>query len=302
MDYRKLMKSRKLRLKILQMLEWFPDAPMVRIQYRIQTGRRLSLSRPQRYTEKLQWYKLYYRDEKMQKCSDKYEVRNYVKQKGLERILNTCYGVYDSFEEIDFACFPKSFVLKDTLGSGGNSIIICRDKTQIDLNDIKKRVSEWLHVPSGFSGGGREWVYKGKHRIIAEEYLEDEKGDLPDYKFFCFRGKVFCLYTLSGNFGTPNSGKCAFFSPDYQLLHVTREDYPVQQEQLPMPENFEEMIACCKKLSSDFPHVRVDLYNIKGKLVFGELTFFNGSGYCRFVPDSFDYELGDAFVLPERNC
>lgn len=128
MNYKKIIKSRETRIKLLSLLNFIPDKTMIKLQYYIKTGRRLNLKHPQRYTEKLQWYKLYYRDPLMQQCSDKYDVREYVKSKGLGHILNECYGVYERVEDIDFDSLPNQFVLKDTLGGGGNSVIICRKK------------------------------------------------------------------------------------------------------------------------------------------------------------------------------
>ena len=107
-----------MRIKILRLLNFIPDKQMVRIQYKIKTGRKLNLKNPQRYTEKLQWYKLYYRNPLMLKCADKYDVREYVKNCGLDNILNECYGVYNTPEEIDFNKLPNKFVIKDTLGGG----------------------------------------------------------------------------------------------------------------------------------------------------------------------------------------
>ena len=136
MNYKKLIKSRDIRIKILQFLSFIPDKWMLRIQYMIKTGRSLNLSNPKRYTEKLQWYKLYYRDPLMAQCADKYDVRKYVEQVGLAKYLNTVYGVYNSTKEIEFETLPRSFVLKDTLGGGGNSVILVKDKNSISWTEI----------------------------------------------------------------------------------------------------------------------------------------------------------------------
>lgn len=109
-------------------MSFVPDKWMVSLQYKIKTGRKLNLKNPQRFTEKLQWYKIFYRDPMMKQCVDKYEVRKYVEKCGLASILNECYGVYNSPDEIDFFNMPNSFVLKDTLGGGGNSVILVPDK------------------------------------------------------------------------------------------------------------------------------------------------------------------------------
>ena len=202
-DYKKILKSRKLRMQLLDTLSFVPDEIMVKLQYRIKTGRKLNLKNPQRYTEKLQWYKLYYRDPLMAMCADKYEVRKYVKKLGLGSILNECYGVFDRPEDVDFSKLPNQFVLKDTLGGGGNSVIICRDKSKADLAEYRRIMQEWVDtkcVPSG----GREWVYykhHKQHRIICEKYIQcDTPGGLTDYKFFCFNGKPYCLYVMNERF------------------------------------------------------------------------------------------------------
>ena len=112
MDYKKIIKNRQTRLRIIKIFDFIPDRAMLRLQYRIKTGRKLNLINPVRYTEKLQWYKLFYRDTLMTLCSDKFEVRKYVKSKGLEKILNPIYGVYNTIEEINLETLPKSFAIK----------------------------------------------------------------------------------------------------------------------------------------------------------------------------------------------
>ena len=140
MDYKKILKNRTVRLQLLRLLSFVPDKQMIQIQYRIKTGRRLDLKDPKRFTEKLQWYKLYYKDPVMIKCVDKYDVRDYVKSKGFEETLITCYGVYDSADEIEWEHLPQSFVLKDTLGGGGSSVIIVKDKSKENIEDLKNNI------------------------------------------------------------------------------------------------------------------------------------------------------------------
>ena len=139
LDYKKIFKQRKTRTKILRALNFIPDKTMLKIQYRIKTGHRLNLKNPRRYTEKLQWYKLYYRNPLMIQCVDKYDVRDYVKSKGLEDILIPCYGVFDSAEEIEWGSLSSAFVMKDTLGGGGTSVAIVKDKNAENLEHLKER-------------------------------------------------------------------------------------------------------------------------------------------------------------------
>lgn len=287
-------------MQLLDMLSFVPDEIMVKLQYRIKTGRKLNLKNPQRYTEKLQWYKLYYRDPLMAMCADKYEVRKYVKKLGLGSILNECYGVFDRPEDVDFSKLPNQFVLKDTLGGGGNSVIICRDKSKADLDDYRRIMQEWVDtkcVPSA----GREWVYYygKKHRIIAEKLLICENGDLPDYKFYCFNGKVTCFYVRK-NYLNNHKGKTTFYNKNGIPINV-KIDYSDQGEITSCLNNvIKKMIKIAEFLSKGFPHVRVDLFFTGNKIIFGELTFFTASGYFNFFPDKFDYVLGKKFVLPKK--
>lgn len=303
MDYKKIIKSRETRLRILRTLDFIPDKTMIKMQYFIKTGRRLNLKNPQRYTEKLQWYKLYYRDPLMQQCADKYDVREYVRSKGLGYILNECYGVYERVEDIDFDSLPDQFVLKDTLGGGGNSIIICKDKATFDFENAKKQMQKWLSIDSNKKHEGREWVYQGKkHRIIIEKYIESNpsEGGLVDYKFFCFNGEPKYLYVIADRILGQIAG-LGIFDVNFELLSVIRTDERPLERNIEKPKNFDEMIDIVKIISKDFPHVRVDLYNQDGNIIFGENTFFDGSGYHKYEPDEFDYELGSYFKLPFKN-
>lgn len=301
MDYKKLIKSRKLRIQILHMLDFIPDRWMVSLQYRIKLGRWPNLKNPQRYSEKLQWYKLNYRDDKMKRCTDKQEVRDYVSECGYAGILNEQYGLYNSPDEIDFEKLPKSFVIKDTLGSGGNSVILVFNKDEEDIEKLCEILKEWVNKSDQAKNPGREWVYEGvKHRIIIEKLIMgDENGDLPDYKFFCFNGKPYCLYLMKNYTMHHEEGILGFLSPDFVLLPAHRSDFNKMTEQPEKPENYERMLEIATKLSEGFPHVRVDMYNVNGKIIFGEMTFFNASGYVKFEPDEFDYTLGCAFDLPQ---
>ena len=301
-NYKKIIKSRKVRIKIMKLLNFLPDRIVVSLQYKIKTGRNLNLLSPKRYTEKLQWYKLYYRNPLMGKCVDKYEVRDYVRQMGYSQILVPILGVYNSVDEINFELLPKSFVIKDTLGGGGNSVIIIKDKTKENLNKIKIQVNEWLKVSKG-KHPGREWVYDNKkNRIIIEKYLESEKetGGLIDYKFFCFNGKVEYVYGIADRTLGKSVG-LGIFDNNFNLLPYKRVDENSLIRVIKKPKNYEEMVKCAEILSRTFPHARIDLYNQKGKIYFGEITFFDGSGYMCFDPDEFDYIMGDKFLLPLVN-
>lgn len=300
MNYKKIFRTRKVRRAILNALRFVPDRPMLRLQYRIKLGRALNLKDPKRYTEKLQWYKLNYRDPLMAQCVDKYDVRAYVESVGLGELLNECYGVYDRAEDVDFDALPDSFVLKDTLGGGGLSVILVPDKSRMDREAVRRQMQEWTEKKRVRSGG-REWPYYSgkKHRIIAEKYLAQPDGDLPDFKFFCFDGKVRYMYYMRNYTRNHAEGELGFFDPDFRLLPAHRSDFRPMTEQPPRPEGFDRMLAYAQRLSAAFPHVRVDFFSVDGQIVFGEMTFFMASGYMTFVPDAFDEEMGAVWQLPQ---
>lgn len=298
MDYKKMIKSRENRMKILNLFSWVPDKIMIKIQYRIKLGRKLNLKNPQRYTEKLQWYKLNYKNPIMKKCVDKYEVRKYIKEIGCSEILNELYGIYNSTEEIDFDKLPNSFVIKDTLGGGGNSVIIVKDKSKLDIEKTKKQMNSWMNNITK-KNPGREWVYDNqKHRIIIEKFIDSniDDGGLIDYKFFCFSGKVEYVYGIADRKVGKKAG-LGIFDKNFNLLPYHRLDEEKLKRKLEKPKNYDQMIKYAERLSENFPHARIDLYNIDGKIIFGEITFFDGSGYFKFQPDNFDYILGRQFNI-----
>ncbi|MCB2296774.1 ATP-grasp fold amidoligase family protein [Clostridium tagluense] len=299
MDYKKLLPSQKLRLRILKLMDFLPDKLMIELQYKIATGRKVNLKKPLRFTEKLQWYKLYHRDSLMTQCVDKYSVREYINSKGYGDILVPLYGVYDRSEDIDFDKLPDRFVLKTTNGSHTN--ILCEDKSKLDVEATRQKLNRYMKAWSGKVG--REWAYYDvKPHIICEKYLDkDENNDLIDYKFFCFNGEPYCLYVIVERY-LEDGLKLGIYNTDFEKKPYVRSDIQGLTTDVVKPKNFEEMVEIARDLSKDFPHVRVDFYNIDGEIVFGELTFYDGSGYKGFVADEFDFILGEKFRLPETKA
>lgn len=300
-DYKSLIKSRETRLRLLKLLDFLPDKTVVRLQYRIKTGRRLNLNSPTRFSEKLQWYKLYYRDMLMSMCADKYSVREYVTECGYEGILNPIIGIYNSVDEIDFEKLPNQFVIKDTLGWGGTSVIIVTDKEEIDIDKTKRIVANWIRPRR--KNPGREWVYEDRiNRVLIDTYIpsDPDNGGLIDYKFFCFNGKVRYIYII-GDRTIGNGAELAIYDRDYNRVPYLRADERPLRLDIKKPRNYQEMIACAEKLAKPFPHARIDLYDQNEKIIFGEITFFDGSGYMKFDPDEFDEIMGKEFILPNRN-
>jgi hypothetical protein len=292
--YKKIFKSKNLRFRILSALRFVPDKPMLRLQYRIKCGRPLNLKDPKRYTEKIQWYKLFYRDPVMQQCADKYQVRKYVEDHGLGHILNELYDVFETPEDIRLDHLPEQFVLKLSNGSGTN--LLCRDKSELKLPEVQQKFRDYL-VQSG-SSAGREWVYKSdKKVIVAEKLLEDPLRpgqDLRDYKILCFNGQPEYIICVDGRY---TDHYChVVYDPQWN-----KQDVVIGQSSnsadYQKPDTLEEMLEIARTLSKDFPAVRIDLYDIGGQILFGEMTYFPWSGYMHFQPDEFDFILGEKFTL-----
>jgi hypothetical protein len=286
------------RFKISHYLRFIPDELMLTLQYRLKMGKKLNLQKPQRYTEKLQWYKLYYRNPLMMQCADKYGVRDYVASKGLGNILKNQYAVYDDPEKINFDVLPNTFVIKTN--NCCNTNIFCKDKSQISLINTKQSLHDWMN--RDFYSFNREWAYKDiTPQIIVEEYLEEKNNpfdSIHDYKFFCFNGEVQCILLDVDRFANHRRN---FYDADWNYLDVTiANTNPNVGDCIPRPEGLAEMLQVATILAKDFPHVRVDLYWVNKKVYFGELTFYSASGYINFMPDEFDYELGEKFVLEQN--
>lgn len=296
MDYKKIISNQRVRFFILKMLRWLPSSLMLKLQYSIKFNRRLNLTKPQRFTEKIQYYKIHYRNPNMPRCVDKYLVRSFIKEKGCEQYLNEIYGIYNNANEIEFDKLPNQFVIKSTDGSGGENILICRDKTTLNTTNVINTANGWLN--KNLSSMTREWAYESslKSKIVIEKYLEEKSNKdnaIDDYKFFCFDGVVKYLVVDVDRY---TGHKRNFYDGDWTLLNVS-SDCPNADRPLNKPLGFEEMISAAEKLSKGFPFVRVDLYFTNNKIVFGEMTFYPWSGYVQFKPDSFDYELGEHFNI-----
>ena len=288
-----LFKIKYWRLRWLMVIgKLISDEAYIKRQYASRTGRKLNLDAPALYNEKVQYAKLYFRDERLKKLVDKYAVREYVKDTIGEKYLTKLYGVYDGVEDIPFDGLPEQFVAKLTNGSGYN--ILCRQKDEKIIRKIKSRFSKWLKVD--FYMLGREWAYKDvKNRILFEEYLHsDSPYGLNDYKVFCFDGEPKMIQVDYSRF---SGHKRNLYTPDWEFIDEKVEYENDPNADIPKPANLEEMLACARKLSAPFPHVRVDFYSEGDRLVFGEMTFYHGAGYLHFENEEYERELGSYWKM-----
>lgn len=258
--------------------------------YRSNFGRNPDLKNPQDINEKIQYLKLntYYDNPTITMCVDKYKIREYIIQKGLEDILPRLYGVYRSPEEMDFEKLPQSFVIKCNHGSGFN--ILCPDKSKLDIENSKKLLRQWMKYDYWKEYGEVQYKFVEK-RIIVEEFLGNE---ILTYKFYCFNGEPRTLYVSSCNENGETDFYYDYFDMEWNHLDVKlagHEHYP-DYESIAKPDDFEELKRIAHELSKDFPFVRVDLYDVEGKIYISELTFIPTGGFMRLTPEGTAEEWG----------
>lgn len=290
--------KKKFALSLKNNLRFIPDKLYMWMYFRAKLRYDPDFENPSTFNEKLQWYKLHYRNPDLTALADKYEVRSFVENRIGDEYLIPLYGVYGSVNDVDLSRLPDSFVLKCTHDS--QSTFVCVDKSAFDFKKVRKRLD--VAMRRNWYWQGREWAYRDiKPRVIAEAYLKEGDRETPtDYKFYCFGGKVALIQTDVDRFSNHDM---QYYSPDW--LQRGDVDHAVSnREPIEKPANLDLMITLSERLSAGFPHVRVDWYNIGGKPYFGEMTFYTGGGFDPFYaneiqPDALDRELGDLFLLPE---
>jgi len=273
-----------------------PDNIYLKLRYKYYTGKKLNLKNPQTFNEKLQWLKLYDRNPLYTKLVDKYEVRKYIAETIGKEYLIPLIGVYNNVEEIDWESLPNQFVLKCTHGSGAN--IICSDKSKLDIEDAKKKLKKWMK--KNWYWFGREWAYKNvRPRIVCEKYMVDESGtELKDYKIFCFNGEPKLIQVDYNRF---SGHKRNLYDINWNYLPVSIKYPSYPNIIITKPKKLKEMLELARLLSKDYPHVRVDFYYVNNKIYFGEMTFYHGSGFEKFIPKEFEFKMGNLLKLPFEN-
>ena len=278
------MASNKKIKKLKYALRFLPDKAYLQIYYFLRFKKFINFKNPKTFNEKLNYLKLYDRNPLYTTLVDKYEVKNYVSKIIGDKYIIPTLGVWDKFDDIDFEKLPNQFVLKCTHDSEG--LVIVKDKSKFNKEEAGKKIEEALKY--NFYYIGREWPYKNvKPRIIAEKYMGD---NLNDYKFFCFNGEPKMMFIASDR----GIGKTKFdyYDLDFNHLDIVQH-YPNSSEEIEKPKNFDKMIEFSRKLSKSMKHVRIDFYDVDGKLYFGEITFFFFIGFMPFIPDKWDKIMGD---------
>lgn len=295
MDYKKIISSKELRFRILKALRFVPDHVMVKLQYYLKFGKKLHLDNPVSFQEKLQWLKLYYRKPEFTDIVDKIEAKKWVAERIGEEYIIPTYAEWDKAKDIDLSRLPESFVLKCNHLGGSYGVYLVPDKKNFDLKSAKKLLEKGLKY--SLYDSYREWPYKDiRRRIFAEKLLG---VGIEDFKFFCYNGFVeSVMVAYERSTGHP---KFYFFDRDWKLkrYNIRGKEAP-DDFTMPRPENIDKMFEIASTLSKGFPFVRVDLYNVNGRIYFGEMTFFPASGLDEKLLVETDDYFGTFVELPKQ--
>ncbi|MCQ0111344.1 ATP-grasp fold amidoligase family protein [Zhouia amylolytica] len=287
---------KRIMLGAAKKLKFLPADTYAKIHYEYYTGKRLDLANPKEFNEKIQWIKTYYRPPILNKLVDKYAVRDYVEKTIGKEYLNDCLGVYNKVSEIDFNALPDQFVLKGVHGCNYNLIV--KDKKRLNIPKAKLKIHKWLNQ-NYYYKSGQEWAYKDiKPRIICEKYLCELNNDsLNDYKLYCFNGKVKLIQVDLDRY---NNFTRAFYDVEWNKQPFTKGTHctPLDKS-IEKPKALAKMIQLAEKLGKNFPFVRIDMYALEEKIIFGEMTFYPGDGRIEFSPDSYNKKIGDWIEIPE---
>ena len=267
------------------------DKTFLKLKYRLNISKELNLKCPKTFNEKLQWLKLYDRKDIYTTMVDKNDVKKYVSDIIGSKYIIPTIGLYDKFEDINFDSLPKQFVIKCTHDSGG--LIICKDKNKLNIKQARKKIKRSLK--KNYYYFGREWPYKNlKPKIIVEKYMEDENdSSMHDYKIHCFNGKAKYILVCTDR---EEELKETFFDIEWNISPFKRPNHEIDKN-IKKPSGLSSMIQLAEKLSKNIPFLRVDFYQINGKIYFGELTFFPAAGFAKFEPEEWDEKLGKLIDL-----
>ncbi|EOU1884068.1 MAG: ATP-grasp fold amidoligase family protein [Clostridium perfringens] len=268
---------------------WMSDKRFLSLKFKFRMGKKLNLKNPKTFNEKIQYLKIFDQNPEYTKLVDKYEVKKYVAEKIGEEYIIPTIGSWCNVDEIDWDILPDKFVLKSTHDSGG--LVICKNKKKLNVKKAKQKLNNSLN--NDYYLMHREWPYKNVYRrIIAEKYMEDrETKELRDYKFFCFNGKV---KVFKIDFDRQINHRANYYDKDGNIITLGETVCPQDFErEIKLPNNLDKMEELAEKLSAGYPFLRVDFYEVNGKIYFGELTFYPATGMGKFTSDEWDYKLGE---------
>lgn len=277
-------------------LTFISDVSSINRRYKLFARKLPNIENPTLFSEKMQWLKLYYRNEDMEVCADKHKVREWLENKGYGSLLNEEYNLYKKVSDIDIDKLPNSFTIKACHGSGWNLIV--KDKNKVNWFWWRQIMRIWLK--SSIYWAGREWVYKNIiPSLTCEKYLDDGDGELKDYKIHCFNGIPKFIQVNQGR-GSINAVQ-NFYNAEWKLQNFGKDIACNSDVSISAPSKLGEMLKIATDLSSCFVYSRVDFYQVDERIIFGEITFFPAGGYPDFTPFCYDEVWGRMLVLPEKN-
>ena len=282
---------------------WFlPDKLYLSLRYRCLMGHWIDWKKPKTFTEKLQWLKVYDYKPEYTRMVDKLAAKDYVAERIGEEYIIPTLGVWDSVNDIDWDSLPNQFVLKTTHGGGSCGVVVCKDKKSFDKGKAIEKLTLSMRTNAGK-------VYREKpylnvpRKIIAEKFMAERSNmhysDLTDYKFYCFNGSPKLVMVANGR--TAGDKRFAYYDTQWNPVNI-RWGAPKPDKEFPKPDNLDEMLKVASKLSADLVHARIDLYNIDAHVYFGEITFYDGSGFEKIEPQSYDEYLGSLMKLSKNNA
>jgi hypothetical protein len=252
-----------------------------------------NIEKPKTFNEKIQWYKLYYNDPIITRCIDKITFKDFIRETVGDEYVVPLLGVYSNAEEINFDELPDRFVIKANFGSSAKELIIVTDKSKLDIASTRKTISSWAKPWWRDSWGGYEFVHP---RILIEEYIEQMDGQVYDYKFWCFNGDPKYVYVSVNRF---RHHEIDIFDLNWEKQDLTFGDIPNSNQKIEKPKNLPLMIELSRRISKQFPFVRVDFYELGNRIYIGELTFYPNGGFEVFISSKWDKELGRMLILPK---
>lgn len=290
-DYKKIFKDRELRLKLISGLKYIPTKPYLKAVYWIKTGKHLNLDNPRTFCEKSNWLKLNDVHPEYTDLVDKINVRPYVNSIMGEDMFFPLYGAWEHYKDINFDELPERFVLKCNHDSGSAKII--KSKSEINHEELNKFFEDRLRLNPYVIG--REYPYKNvKPMIMAEAYMTPQgEENINDYKFFCFNGKPEIMFIATDR---STDVKFDFFDMEFNHLDIVNI-HPQSGQDFEKPKNFDKMVEIAANLSQGMKFVRIDLYDVNGKIYFGEYTFFHGGGFWPFSPEEWEEKLGNLIEI-----
>ncbi|MBR6981673.1 MAG: glycosyl transferase [Prevotella sp.] len=270
----------------------FPDVPYLHLFYYLHMGKRLDLSNPKTFSEKLQWLKIHYRQDKLTMLVDKLAVKPFVARLIGEDMVCPVLAVWDRVEDIDLSKLPDRFVLKTTHSGGNTGVVVCKSKRDFDFDEAKKKLEEAMRT--NVYTRYREWPYKNiPKKIFAEKNLGD---NLVDYKFYCFNGEADCVLVCTGR--QQGDVKYFFLDRDWNFLPYNEDSIKAQDQfHLKKPDELEQLFSLAEKMSKGFPFVRMDFFIAEGKVFFSEYTFFPASGLDAKKTEEFERKAGGKIDL-----